>query len=324
MRAGFLHGLIAVCLVLPFPSVRLAGEPAAEIRVDFSPPLEKLTLHQLVNISMTVSSGAAEPVDVSVQLWAPTRGDVFTTDFPLVEGTQLVGVDVRMPNRSLEFGYDFPIRGTYRLVLKAVDAEGSSLERTVLIPIGESSRKWLFLVVFLVCLFSLGVLAGRLFSGVSAKTSRMVAAATLVMLSGLRLSAAQVESNLTVSSARVGSLSTIRWAGAGLPSETDQAVTLTMRIAHLEKNRTVFQLSRPLRRSSYEFRYQFTDAADYVVDATLTLPSGQEIARTAETVHAASDEPMMRDRLIPVLVSLLVVAAGLATGRWSRRRKLRG
>jgi len=319
IRAALLE-LTVVCVVVLFLSVGVGHGAAADIEVAFSPELELVTpLDELVAIRVAVRGGAERPVDLSLKLWAPPRGKFFTTDFPLVEGTQLIQMNVRLPDGRLDWGYAFPIRGTYRLELHAADAAGQAFERTVLIEIKEHWTKWSFLFVFLAGLFTLGLVAGRFFSAGAVTGLCLIAAiAALLPITNAGPVSAPVESRLTVSSPRVGSLSTIRWSGPGADLRSVGPVDLTMRIAQLEKDRTVFQLNRLATEGSFQFGFQFADASAHLVETTAALESGQEVVQTRETIQVTSTEPPLRDRLMPVLVSLLVVAAGLITGRMSK------
>jgi len=321
MLPNSLPGLFLLCAFLPLLS---AGGSAADIQVDFSPSPGKVTpLHDLVDITVTVGGGIEGPVDLSVRLWAPPGGSVFTTDFPLVEGTQLIQMNVQLPKGRLDWSYVFPIRGTYRLELEAVDAAGHSLERTVAIEVHEHWTKWFFLIAFFVGLFALGVVAGKLFSGQSASACLVAATAVLLAIANAKPAGAEVESRLTVSSPKVGALSTIRWTMASPGQQGIEPAVLTMRIIQLEKDETVFKLEQQSSRDGVEFGFQFTDASDHLVEGSVTPASGREVVAIRETVRVTSGDPSLRDRLMPVLVSLLVVVAGLVTGRLSHRRALR-
>lgn len=298
---------------------------AADIQVDFSPrPDEVVPLHDVANIKISLEDAAEGPVDLSVKLWAPPRARFVSTDFPLVEGTELVHMDVRLPKGELDWSYTFPIRGTYRLELEAVDAAGRSFERTVLIEIEENWIKWFFLFAFLASLFVFGLIAGRLFTGHSVFVCLVATAAAILVIPTARAAGAEAQSQLTISSPRVGELSTIRWSAADQDQQPFAPAIVTIHITQLEKNQTVFEFERLVSSGSIEIGFQFTDASDHLVEATVAPTSGQEAVRIRETVQVASAEPPLRSRLVPVVLSLIVVAAGLVTGRLSRRRRLRG
>jgi len=316
-----LFALIAVLSLPGFLPVAPAWGGAESINVDISPKLNIIRPQKdLVNLRVAVARGTEGPVDLSLRLLAPPRGGIFTTDFPLVEGTKLIEMVVRLPDGRLDWSYAFPIRGTYRLELKAVDAAGSSVERTMLLEVSESWTKWSFLLGFLVLLFALGLVAGRLFSGQPALNSCLLVTLFGVLALARVGHATELTSKLAVSSPRVGSLSTIRWSIAGESLPRTQGGLLTISITQLEKEQALLRLNKLPIQGQFEFAYQFTDASDHLVDATVVLESGGESVRTRERVQVTSPDPSPMDRLRPVLASLLVVTAGLITGRLSRKR----
>ena len=65
---------------------------------------------------------------VQIRLDAPPPGRFFSTDFPFVEGSQLL--DMRLPLRQgrVHWDYLFPIRGQYRMVIVTVAADNSKAD----------------------------------------------------------------------------------------------------------------------------------------------------------------------------------------------------
>lgn len=295
------------------------------IRVEISPKLGEIRpMKDLVDIKVAVASEARGAVDLSFRLLAPRREGMFTTDFPLVEGTELIDIAVRVPDGKLDWSYAFPIRGTYRLELKAVDADGLAVERTVLLKVSEDWTKWVFLLVFLVLCFILGAVAGRLFSADrSWNTGLLLGVLGILTLARVGDAVAALESKLVVVSPKVGSPSTIRWRVADDGLSRIEGARLTLNITQLEKGRTLFSLNQLLTQGNFQFEYQFTDASDHRIDTTVVLESGEKIIGSEDIVEVASPDPRLEDRLRPVVLSLLAVLAGLITGRFGRRRAAR-
>ncbi len=71
-----------------------------------------------------------------------------------------------------------------------------------------------------------------------------------------------------------------------------------------------------------DLRFQFTDASPHRVVVAATANDMQQETEVAQTVEVASATPPLGIRVRPVLVFLLVVLAGLAAGRLSKRRGL--
>ena len=320
------YGLILTLFFLSGSSAvpSLWAAPSA-IRVDVSPNIGEIRpMKDLVNIRVVVESQAEGAVDLSFRLLAPRREGTFTTDFPLVEGTELIQMAVRVPDGKLDWSYAFPIRGTYRLELKAVDANGSVVERMVLLEVMEAWTKSGFLLGFLGLLFVLGVVAGRLFTRERSWNAHLlVGVLGILTLARVGDAVADLASTLVVSPPRVGSLSAIHWTVAEDALSRVDGALLTMKITQLEKDRTLFSLNSLPTQGNFKFDYQFTDASDHRIAATAVLESGEIVGGAEEIVQVTSPDPSLEDSLRPVALSLLVVTAGLILGRFSRRRAAR-
>ena len=72
---------------------------------------------------------------------------------------------------------------------------------------------------------------------------------------------------------------------------------------------------------SLDIAFQFTDASPHRVAVVATAAGRQ--TEVAQTVEVESPTPPLGIRAWPVLLFLLVVLAGLAAGRVSKRRQLR-
>ena len=74
--------------------------------------------------------------------------------------------EVRLPLQAgkAEWKYNFPIRGNYRLFVEVLAPDGTQSSKMFTIEVGEHRSKWLTLAAFLVGLFGVGVLAGRIFT----------------------------------------------------------------------------------------------------------------------------------------------------------------
>lgn len=130
MRRRFLFPL-ALCLWLalagmagaaPGPAViTLAAEPSlAEIRPDAD----------LARFQIEIKDAGGKPVDyarVRLQLHAPERPLLLTTDFPVVEGTPLIDTEVIARDGRFTFAYLPPIRGEYQLQVEAAPLEQTAV-----------------------------------------------------------------------------------------------------------------------------------------------------------------------------------------------------
>ncbi|MBI2538975.1 MAG: hypothetical protein HYY83_10835 [Deltaproteobacteria bacterium] len=100
-----------------------------------------------------------------IRLVAPAPGRFFSTDFPVIEGTPLLEMDLPILQGRAAWEYLFPIRGVYRLEVRAVAEEGTGIERVFDLEIRENRMKLFYLAIFALALFVFGIMAGRLFTG---------------------------------------------------------------------------------------------------------------------------------------------------------------
>lgn len=127
---------------------------------------------------------------------------------------------------------------------------------------------------------------------------------------------------MTVTRYRVGVPSTIRWRGPDPRTGKPVPFALTLRVVQIEKGREIFVLKRLLTGGRLDIAFHFTDASPHRVVAASTTPGRQQAAEIAATVDVAPATPSFWTRARPVLLFMLVVLAGLAAGRLSKRRRV--
>ena len=123
-----------------------------------------------VKILLTIVDNDGNPVKtgrVRTRLYAPTSSRLFSTDFPHVEGTLLLDMELPFSNGSVAWEYLFPIRGDYRLEAELVDPSREDMRRVFSLSIKEHRAKFFYLGSFTVALFLVGFIGGRLFTGLS-------------------------------------------------------------------------------------------------------------------------------------------------------------
>ena len=157
-----------VCLIL---SARAAPAQGAggEIGIQTFPLLKQARpLAEPVRTVLIVldSSGRALKTGTAhIRLVAPTPGRFFSTDFPVIEGTPLFEMELPVRQGRATWEYVFPIRGVYRLEVRATGEEGTEIERVFDLEIRENRIKLFYLAIFALALFVFGYMAGRLFTG---------------------------------------------------------------------------------------------------------------------------------------------------------------
>jgi hypothetical protein len=314
-------------------SVRLPLS-AADIHIYFkaSPRLELLYPYSdPATLTLLVTGADGKPVSqgrVAIRLEAPAGGRFFSTDFPLVEGSRLLDMSLPLRQGKAEWRYLFPIRGEYRLNVEFTSPDGKKASETFTLRIRENKQKWVFLGIFSLALFVVGVIAGRIFTSSRSRPARKMAAGWVLLLGSLAASietatAQEVERGgqfgwLEIDPAIVGKPTKLHWRLAGETDAESQVVLLSLTIAHLEKGKTVFSFERlPIERE-FTVNFQFTDGADYRVTAFARVGKGRML-RTERNVFVTGVEPPVRAIIPTIGFFLAVIALGLAVGRWSRR-----
>jgi hypothetical protein len=117
-------------------------------------PLEQAVPDQnLVQVDVPVKG--AEGTPVRVKMFAPPAQFFPSTDFPVVEGTQLLDGTFMIHDGKVSFQYLFPIRGTYQLVV-----EGGGLKRLTELDINENPDEVKNSILFITGLIVFGFLCG--------------------------------------------------------------------------------------------------------------------------------------------------------------------
>lgn len=290
------------------------------IEVTTRPALSSVRpLKDPVEITLRLANrGSGIPPDTvfHVRLLAPLPQAFWSTDFPLIEGTELFNVSVPAPKGEAALHYIFPIRGSYRL---EVAAGRGGAKSTVSLEIQENRVKLAVLAAFLVGLFLLGFVAGRVFTG----RGGTVAMFLLVFLAPVPYRLAQGGGvpdrrggKIAVSAARVGTPSRIRWTFAG---RAEAPIELAIGITQVEKGKEVFRLEKVNPRGPFEFRFQFVDASPHRVRAVATI-GGNPPMVAEQIVNVSAPDPPRWQLARVLLYFLSVVAVGLILGRMSRRR----
>jgi hypothetical protein len=266
---------------------------------------------------------------VIVRLDAPPRGRIFSTDFPAVEGSRLLELRLPIVDGKAEWRQALPIRGEYRLNVRYfAGAEAANLEQNFTFRVYEKRQKWLILGAFVVGLFLIGLVAGRIFSPpVKEKALKLSAAFTLFLtLHGITVSGTGAEENhkpqytakLDVSAPTVGAPARVRWWLHSAGVEVKRAANLSLSIMHLEKNTVVFSIEEIPVVGEFSFAYHFTDGSEHQVSVTARTQDGETL-RQEQRVSVTALAPSSRAQLPALALLLLVIFLGVLAGRWTRR-----
>jgi hypothetical protein len=306
-----------------------SGLPAEELSVYFKTTPRAELLRPFVDatdLSLLVTGAGGRPVKqgaVAIRLDAPRPGRVFSTDFPVVEGTVLS--EMRLPLRQGRANWRqlLPIRGEYRLVVDVVagDSDSSRASQVFTFKVRENRSKWFALAAFSAGLFILGLVAGRIFTG----TRKAAAILGVALSAGLAATSTAQENQpegvprLRVETASVGRPAFISWKFDTDAGGAKAGATLTLTITHLEKQKVVFGVDKIPVDAQWSMKFHFPDAGEYRITAVANVP-GRAPARSEHGMTVTGVEPPAAT-MVPVLVYFIgLIATGLGLGRWSKRR----
>ena len=148
--SGLMSLLAIGCLNAPAKSapatVRLTTEPSLNRVVPYE--AESETTQQPVKLTLQAIDSTGSPltnVRMKAKLLAPAPTPWFTTDFPIVEGTQLFELQADAPTGQLQLQQMFPIRGNYQLQVTATPlgtTGGKTIQQNITITVPENSIKY--------------------------------------------------------------------------------------------------------------------------------------------------------------------------------------
>jgi len=159
-------GIMSPKILAAGPSVALSTEPPGDQIVP------DVTLS---TVRISVLDGRGDPipnVKIGFDLKAPVSGRLFSSDFPHVEGTDLMSYELVSSDGVLEFEYLWPIRGSYEIVMSAsptalspVQFEPVSTSTTLRLSESRAEMTNIIILVVFLAVFGLasGLVLGRSF-----------------------------------------------------------------------------------------------------------------------------------------------------------------
>jgi hypothetical protein len=309
---------------------------AKTIDLQIQPGLDKIRpLSKPARLTLTLRDGAGKSVDrtrFQIRLYAPTRGLFFSTDFPQVEGTPLIELEISSIQGKVEWEYLFPIRGIYRLEVSAIDGVGDGVKQVFPLRVRESRTKLVILGAFLTGLFLFGLMVGRLFTP---RINEAHIAGGLLWLLGSAMNIGPATAQelttkipgdkefivrLDVSPPTVGHLSNIHWRLSEKETGMPYPTHLTLAITQLEKGKRIFYLKRIPTDGNFAFKFHFVDGSPHRVSSIAEL-TGRNPIRAEKVVAVTGIQPPKAVSLRALVLFLGVLVLGLLTGRISRRGK---
>lgn len=144
--------------------VSLTTEPALSKVVPYE--AEATTSQQAVKLTLQAIDPTGKPltnVRMQVKLLTPASNPWFTTDFPIVEGTELLNLQADVPTGKLELQQMLPIRGNYQLQVTTTligATSGATSQQTIPLVVPENSIKYQNFAILALILAAAGVGGG--------------------------------------------------------------------------------------------------------------------------------------------------------------------
>ncbi|HEY9599536.1 MAG TPA: hypothetical protein V6D33_17880 [Cyanophyceae cyanobacterium] len=154
-----LYGLVVLSQT-PQSSVRLSAEPP--IGQIFPFQAEATTAQSPVKLTLAAVDGAGQPLQqakIRLQILTPPKNPWFPTDFPIVEGTELLNIEAIAPNGTLQVQQMLPIRGNYKLVVDVAPIAENAFkpfQQTLTLPVKEHGVKYRNFAILAVILLAVG------------------------------------------------------------------------------------------------------------------------------------------------------------------------
>ena len=152
--------LLGIMLLLP---VAFAAEPEVELAV----PVNIYGDDEPVPITLRIEDQEGNPIEAMVHftLDASPKRKLISTDFPIVEGSQMIDIQA-MVNGKLSFEkFFFPIRGNYKAKVSVTptDKQFSAVTKTFNIAVKEKPAEVRNAVLFIFAILALGFVVGLLY-----------------------------------------------------------------------------------------------------------------------------------------------------------------
>ena len=168
-----LVGVVFYSLVVfsqtPQPSVRLLTEPPINQILPFdgeatvTPSPVRFTLQ-----AVDAGGQSLENAKIRLQILTPPKNPWFPTDFPIVEGTQLLNFEAVAPKGELQIQQILPIRGQYQLLVEVtpmVENAFSPFQQFLTLSVPENWIKYRNFGVLVLILLTVGVSGGLVLGG---------------------------------------------------------------------------------------------------------------------------------------------------------------
>ncbi|MEP0886254.1 hypothetical protein NDI49_32490, partial [Trichocoleus sp. ST-U3] len=171
----------AICLmgVVFYSSVVSSQTPQPTVRLSTEPPLSEILPFEAeatvpsspVRLTLQAVDAAGKPLEnarIRLSILTPPHNPWFPTDFPIVEGTELLDIEGVAPNGELEIQQMLPIRGKYQLLVSVnpITADAfAPIQQTLTLSVPENWVKYRNFGILAVILLAVGLGGGLVIGG---------------------------------------------------------------------------------------------------------------------------------------------------------------
>jgi hypothetical protein len=225
------------CLMSFFLSAPAHSNPAT-VRLTLDPTLDKITPYeaeattkqQPVKLKLQAIDPQGQPLKaakIAVKILTPPNNPWFSTDFPIVEGKQLLELTAPAPDGTLQFAQMLPIRGNYQILVNVTptDANIAPYQQTLTLPVAENGVKYQNFAILVGILLTVGATGGWVIGSRQPTQPGEIAPSTVrLLLSGATVAAiaSLLYINVSAEMAQSGSHEGMSGAMSGMNHESNE------------------------------------------------------------------------------------------------------
>ena len=162
-------------------------------------------------------------------------------------------------------------------------------------------------------------MAGRVFTAVPKSAMIVLFAVALSQAAEPPRIPETENAGLEIEAGTVGTPTAVRWFLTNAEMAAKPNALLTLTITHLEKEKIAFEVERIPVGNEFSMKFQFTDGAEYRVVALAEVP-GKSPLRSEKVIGVTATEPPAKASVPALAYFVGLIALGLGTGRWTKRR----
>lgn len=172
-RSALIIAITSLMSLFLFAIIGLSQNARSPVQLTTSPPVgqypfeaEATTPQSPTLLTLTARNPAGELLANSlfkIQIFTPPITPFLSTDFPVVEGTKLLELNVIAPEGKVQLQQMLPIRGKYKLAVNVspiVANQFSSIEQTLTLDVAENPVKYRNYAILIAILLAVGIGGG--------------------------------------------------------------------------------------------------------------------------------------------------------------------